>query len=213
VSTRDDDGTLSFAPEETAHSVVENILGIATGTFVAALGLYLLKAGGAVTGGTAGLVLLLTHLADALPFGVLYFLVNLPFAVLGLWRKGWRFALLTVISIAIVSALAEVNDAMLPLAAVDPVYAALGGNLLAGIGMLVLFRHGSSLGGINVVALLVQDRTGFRAGWTQLVFDMAVVAASFAVLPWPTVLLSAGGAVLLNLVLAMNHRPGRYIGH
>jgi len=27
------------------------------------------------------------------------------------------------------------------------------------------------------------------------------------------VLLSAAGAVLLSLVLALNHRPGRYVGH
>jgi uncharacterized membrane-anchored protein YitT (DUF2179 family) len=61
--------------------------------------------------------------------------------------------------------------------------------------------------------LLIQERTGFRAGWTQLILDLVIILISLLVIPAPAVLLSAIGAVLLNLVLAMNHRPGRYIGH
>jgi hypothetical protein len=41
--------------------------------------------------------------------------------------------------------------------------------------------------------------------------DTAVVVAFFAVGDTTQVLLSAAGAVVLNLVLAMNHRPGRYL--
>lgn len=41
------------------HSVVEDVFGLVTGTFLASLGIYLLKAAHAVTGGTAGLALLL----------------------------------------------------------------------------------------------------------------------------------------------------------
>jgi len=39
-----------------------------------------------------------------------------------------------------------------------------------------------------------------------------VVLFSLLVLPWPTVLLSALGAVVMSIVLTMNHREGRYIG-
>ena len=46
-----------------------------------------------------------------------------------------------------------------------------------------------------------------------MIFDVIIVAAALLVVPWPNVVLSALGAVVLNLVLAMNHRPGRYIGH
>ena len=205
--------SLVFDWDETAHTAPEDALGLLTGTFVVALGLSLLKAGGAVTGGTAGLALLIAHAAEGVSFGALFLVVNLPFAALAIWKRGWRFALRTTISIAAVSGFTELNAALIPLDAPNPVYAALGGNLLAGVGVLILFRHGASIGGINIVALLVQDKTGFRAGWTQMAFDLAIVALSLAIAPWPIVLLSAAGAVLLNMVIALNHRPGRYIGH
>ena len=42
--------------------------------------------------------------------------------------------------------------------------------------------------------------------------DVVIILVSFTVAPPLTVLLSAVGAVLLNLILALNHRPGRYHG-
>ena len=63
------------------------ILGIATGTFLASLGLHLLHAAHAVTGGTAGLSLLLGY-ATGWPFWALFTLINVPFALLAVWRRG-----------------------------------------------------------------------------------------------------------------------------
>jgi uncharacterized membrane-anchored protein YitT (DUF2179 family) len=79
--------------------------------------------------------------------------------------------------------------------------------------MLMLFRHRSSLGGLNTLALIVQDRVGWRAGYVQMAFDVVIITASLFVVPPANVLLSATGAVVLNIVLALNHRPGRYLGH
>lgn len=201
-----------FEQASTTHSLFEDVLGILTGTFAAALGLYFLQSAQAVTGGTAGVALLIDY-ATSWPFWAIYALVNIPFAVLAIWKKGVNFTVRTVISIGLVSGFSVLYREFLPLGDINPILAIFAGNLLAGIGILILFRHRSSLGGINVIALLVQDRTGFRAGWTQMIFDVLIIAAALLVVPWPSVLWSAAGAVLLNLVLAMNHRPGRYIGH
>ena len=92
----------------------------------------------------------------------------------------------------------------------EPLYAMVLGNLLAGAGILVLFRHGASLGGFNIVALMAQDRWGVPAGYLLLVLDVAVILGSLAVSSGTTVLMSAFGAIVLNLILAVNHRPGRY---
>lgn len=204
--------SLVFEQASTAHTPAEDVLGILTGTFAASLGLHLLNTAGAVTGGTAGLSLLLGY-ATAWPFPVLFAVVNLPFAALALWKKGVSFTVRTAISIALVSLFSWVHQHLFVIAELQPFYGVLAGNLLAGIGLLILFRHRASLGGVNIIALVLQDRTGFRAGWSQMIFDVLIVAASALVVPWPVVLMSAVGAVLLNLVLALNHRPGRYIGH
>jgi len=203
--------SLVFDEKTTRHSVAEDVLGMLTGTFTASFGLSLLNASEAVTGGTAGLSLLLGF-ATGVPFWVLFAVINLPFAVLAVWKKGWDFTVRTLIAIALVSGFSVVHETFFVVGELNPVYGTLAGNLMAGIGLLIVFRHGGSLGGFNIVALVVQDATGFRAGWTLMVFDVLVVLSALLVVPWPNVVLSAAGAVLLNLVLALNHRPGRYIG-
>ncbi|WP_431804736.1 YitT family protein [Microbacterium sp. bgisy203] len=203
--------SLVFDDKAQAHSVAEDILGILTGTFLVSLGLHLLHAAHAVTGGTAGLSLLLGY-ATGWPFWLLFALINVPFALLAVWRRGWDFTIRTVVSIALVSAWALVHDALFPIDWIEPWYGTMAGNLLAGVGILILFRHRSSVGGVNIIGLEVQDRTGFRAGWTMMIFDVLIILSALLVVPWQNVLMSAVGAVLLNLVLALNHRPGRYLG-
>lgn len=193
------------------HSPLEDGFGLLSGTFVASLGLFLLKSAVAVTGGTAGLALLLSY-AGGWSFGLLFFAINLPFFVLAVRQKGWDFAVRTLVAIALVAGFAYLHPLMLAGFRPNPVYATLVGNLLAGVGMLMLFRHRASLGGFNTLALILQDRLGWRAGYVQLAFDTAIIVAALAVVPLPGVLLSAAGAVLLNAVLALNHRPGRYLG-
>jgi uncharacterized membrane-anchored protein YitT (DUF2179 family) len=194
------------------HSPLEDVFGLLSGTFIASLGIYLLKAAQAVTGGTAGLSLLLSY-ASGWPFGVLYVLTNVPFLALAVRAKGWDFTIRTLVSIVLVSGFAYLHPLMLPEAQVNPVYATLVGNLLAGVGMLMVFRHRSSLGGLNTLALILQDRLGWKAGYSQLAMDVAIIVSALAVVPVTNVLLSAAGAVVLNAVLALNHRPDRYLGH
>ncbi|RHA37526.1 YitT family protein [Cellulomonas rhizosphaerae] len=194
------------------HSRLEDALGIFIGTFVLSLGLFLLRSVDAVTGGTAGLSLLLVHVVE-LPFGVLFALVNLPFLLLAIHQRGWGFTLRTALCIALVSTMSGLHAQIFGAVDLPTAYGVLAGNVLAGVGLLILFRHGSSVGGFTIVALILQDRAGWRAGYVQMVLDTVVVLAAFTVVGPGTVLLSAAGAFLLNLIVALNHRPGRYLGY
>lgn len=198
-------------PAPVRHSIADDAVGLVSGIVAATIGLALLKAAGAVTGGTAGLALLLSY-AIPVPFGVLFVAVNAPFLVLAAVKKGWNFTLRTGSAIAAVSALSALQPRLLRFETVDPLYAVLVGNLLIGVGLLILFRHRASLGGFNILALLLQERLGWRAGWVQMALDVTIVLTAFAVVSPGNVLRSAAGAIVLNLVLALNHRPGRYLG-
>jgi hypothetical protein len=46
-----------------------------------------------------------------------------------------------------------------------------------------------------------------------MVLDLCVVVGALLVAPVSHVLISALGAALLNVVLVLNHRPGRYTGY
>jgi uncharacterized membrane-anchored protein YitT (DUF2179 family) len=199
-------------PTAPPHSRFEDAVGIVTGAFLASLGLFALAAGGVTTGGTAGLALLLAHVLGW-SFSALFVVVSLPFVVLAVRGKGWAFTLRSAVAVTLVSGFSALQPHLLGVATIGPLYAAVVGNLLAGIGILVVFRHRSSLGGFNVVALLCQERLGWRAGYVQMALDVGVVLAFAAVShDLALTLSSAVGAVLLNLVIAMNHRPGRYTG-
>ena len=208
MTTPDDTADFDAPP----HTTWDDVMGILTGTFVASLGIFLMKSSSVVTGGTAGLSLLLSYVFDR-PFGALFLLVNVPFFALAVWKKGWNFTIRTVISVSLVSAFSHLHTEALGTLTISPVYAAIGGNLLAGVGLLILFRHKSSLGGFNIIALLAQERLGWRAGYVQLVLDAVVVLSALGVVSPANVALSACGAVVLNISLATNHRPGRYLGY
>ncbi len=62
---------------------------------------------------------------------------------------------------------------VLDLASLDKLYGVVAGNLLAGVGLLILFRHRAGLGGFNVLALYLQENFGIRAGYFQLAVDVA----------------------------------------
>ena len=197
--------------EATRHSWLEDVLGLLSGTLLASLGLFLLHASATVTGGTAGLALLLSY-ALPVPFGLIFIVVNLPFLVAAISRKGVSFTVRTLLAIGLLTLFTQLHLAMLPNIALPGLYATVVGNTLAGIGLLILFRHRASLGGFNIVGLILQERRGIPAGYVQLALDLVVVLTALSVLPVANVALSALGAVVLNLCIAVNHRADRYTG-
>jgi uncharacterized membrane-anchored protein YitT (DUF2179 family) len=192
------------------HGPLDDAQGWFAGMLLVALGVSLLAAGRLVTGGTVGLAMLLHYLTGA-DIGWALLAVNLPFAALS-WRVlGARF---TLRSAAAVGLLAAVTSAMPRWIAIDriaPGYAALAGGLAIGVGLLILLRHRTSLGGFNAVALWAHRRYGASVGLVQFALDGLVLAASLVTLPSNTVALSLLAAAVLNLTLAVNHRPGRYV--
>jgi len=58
---------------------------------------------------------------------------------------------------------------------------------------------------------VLQKRFGWRAGWVQMGIDGAILVASLAMVEPQRILMSIAGALALNLTLALNHRPGRYV--
>ncbi|MEX2696469.1 YitT family protein [Rhizobium mongolense] len=192
------------------HSLFDDAQGLVAGSMLAVLGVSLLSSAGLLAGGTAGMAFLL-HYATGWSFGLCFFAVNLPFYYLAFRRLGPAFTVKTFVAIALTSVLSEIAPRFIGLSHVDPVAGALFGGLVIGAGMLALFRHRASLGGIGILSLYIQDRFGWRAGFVQLGFDGLVLALSFFVASPFIVACSVLGAVVLNLTLAINHRKDRYI--
>ncbi|MDT3677535.1 MAG: YitT family protein [Burkholderiaceae bacterium] len=192
------------------HSLIDDTVAFASAAILIALGIAFFEQARLVTGGTAGLALLVSY-GLGVPFGAVFLLINLPFFALGWMKLGASFALRTGFAVVLVSAISALQRRWLAFETVQPAWAALTGGLLIGVGLLILFRHRCSLGGFNVLALWLQERRGWRAGWVQLGLDALILLLSLGMVgPW-TVVLSLLGVTALNLTLAVNHRPGRYV--
>lgn len=192
------------------HSLFEDAQALLTGTLFAALGVALFKQAGLLSGGTVGLAFVL-HYASGWPFGLLFLVVNLPFYALAWRRMGPAFTIKSLLAVVLLAALAEALPHWLRISELNPAFAAIGGGLLVGAGLIILFRHRASLGGLNVLLLWLQETRGWRAGYLQAGLDGAILLAALALVPAERIGLSLLGMAAINAALAINHRPGRYI--
>jgi len=192
------------------HSLLEDIQGLSLGVFLCGFGIFLLTSAGLITGQTAGVAVILSYFTGY-SFGMVFFAINLPFYVLAWKRLGAAFTIKSLISVTMLSVMTEVVPLGIALDHIEPVFAALAFGAMVGLGLLAMFRHNGSLGGLGVVALLVQDTTNFRAGYVQLMFDAVVFGIALFLFPLEIVAYSLLGALVLNLIIAINHRRDRYI--
>ena len=192
--------------------MAEDVHAILMGSSFAALGVVMLKSAGVVTGGVAGIALIFAYLTHW-PVGPLFFGLNLPFFVLAQRTLGWTFTLKSLATTGLLSVFTVVMPGWLHIAGVDPVFAAIFGGTLIGMGVLALARHRSSVGGIGVLALWIYEKRGVNAGKVQMTCDVLIVASAFFVVDLRHLALSVLSAVALSLVMIAYHRPGRYAGY
>ena len=177
---------------------------------MAGVGVHMLTTAGLITGQTAGIAVIISYLTGY-SFGLVFFVVNIPFYAVAWKRLGTAFTVKSLLSVSLLSVLTEVIPLGMVFSNLDPLLGAITFGALTGLGLLALFRHNGSLGGLGVIALLIQDTTGFRAGWVQLIFDGALFGLAFFLFDPVIVMYSLVGAVVLNLIITINHRRDRYI--
>nr|WP_314709351.1 YitT family protein [uncultured Comamonas sp.] len=199
----------AVAPAPTPHTTLEDAAAIVTGVLMISVGVALFKQAGLVTGGMAGLAFAL-HYASDVGFGVWFFILNLPFYWLAVKKMGWAFTFKTFCAVGLLAVVSELQPYFLQLQSVQAPYAAVVGGILMGVGMLVLFRHRCSIGGLGIAALYLQQRYGWRAGYVQMGLDCIILISAFFIVDLEQALWSILAALTLNQVLSMNHRPGRY---
>lgn len=195
--------------QKTHHGFVEDLFALVCAGLFVAFGVHLFQAQDLMVGGAAGLALLGTHVFD-MEFGQLFFIINLPFYALAWTQIGKRFTINTFISVTTVSVLSDLVPRYVDISQVNPLFAAVFGGMLIGVGMLIMFRHTSSLGGVGILAFFLQAKYNLKAGTFQLSVDTTILLAALLFIDWHLVVISVLAAVCLNMVLSLNHRPDRY---
>ncbi|AHE53914.1 YitT family protein [Sphingomonas sanxanigenens] len=194
------------------HSLFEDVYALVVGCVLIVLGLLLLRAAGLTTGGIAGLSLLFSYLLPV-PVGLLFALINLPFFLFAGRVMGRRFMIKTVLLNLGIVITAGLAPEVFRLATIAPPVAAFAGGMVIGMGTLSVARHGAGVGGIGVIGLWLQQRHGWNAGRTQILFDAVILGASLTVLSPEAFIWSMLSAAAISGILMAWHRPGRYTGY
>lgn len=191
------------------HSLLEDILAMVIGTLLISLGVTMYGNTGLLTGGTAGLAFLIQY-STTFSFGFVFFIINLPFYWLSIREMGWEFTSKTFLSVFLLSFFSEMTPNFIQFTEINALYASIVGGFLIGAGFLMLFRHNASLGGLNILARYLAKTRGISMGKFQMCVDCGIIFLSMFTVHWWLIVVSIIGAVALNSIIAVNHKPGRY---
>jgi uncharacterized membrane-anchored protein YitT (DUF2179 family) len=128
-----------------------------------------------LSGGVTGMALLLNRLAG-FPLGLAMALLNVPIFVLGARYIGRAFVLRSAAAVLATWILADY--APVPAWTHDSLLAGVFGGLLAGLGTALAMKAGGSLGGFDILGVVVNRRFGLGVGEVLLVLNGAMVVVA-----------------------------------
>jgi len=197
-------------PEGVSHSLFDDVQAILLASLFMSFGVALFTQQEFLIGGTAGVAFLGSY-ASSWSFGQLFFVINIPFYGLALWRLGWFFTLKTFVAVGLVSILSDWIPLWIVIDSSIPLFAAIFGGSMMGAGLLMLFRHKASLGGLNILSLYLSKYHNVNAGRFQMVMDVIIIILAIYIVDiWATIY-SVIAAICMNAVLAINFKKGRYL--
>lgn len=172
-----------------AFSVPWNLFLLTLGTFLLALGINgLVVPHGLISGGVSGIGLLLYYASGVLSPGLWLLALNIPIAIAGWILVSRRFVLYTCFGMLAITGWLEVLQFALPVH--DKLLAAMAAGILMGAGAGTGLRSFGSSGGLDIIAVILHQRFGFRIGQISFLFNATVFAVSLAVITLDQILYS-----------------------
>jgi len=135
-----------------------------------------------IDGGVVGISILLSYITG-IPLSVFIVVLNLPFLYIGYNQIGKTFALATVFA---VFSLAGWVAYFRPIPEVthDPFLAAVFGGIIIGVGVGLIIRYGGSLDGTEIIAIILDKKTGFSVGEVVMFMNFFILGSAGFVFSW-----------------------------
>jgi len=197
---------MSIEKKQLISSVFWNLALLLAGSVVVAIGINsIIIPKGFVTGGLSGVCLLLYYVTGIMSPGLWYFIINIPVFVVGWIFISKRFFFYSLygmivfsISLEMVTFTIDIHDSFL---------AILAGGTILGVGGGLGFHSLGSLGGMDIVSILLNQKFGIRIGSFLFAFNTILFILSFGTLDTDLVLYSVAlsfvSSQVLNHVLTM----------
>lgn len=143
---------------------------------------------GLVSGGVSGISLLIYYFTQTLTPGLWLLLLNIPIAAAGWLLVSRRFLLYSAYGMLAITVCMELITFTLPVH--DKLLAAIAGGAILGAGVGTSLRSLGSSGGLDIIAIILHQRFGFRVGQVSFLFNAVLFTASFALMDTDVVLYS-----------------------
>lgn len=144
--------------------------------------------------GITGFAQLINSLSERfLPFtlstSLMYFALNVPLFILGWFKIGHKFTFFTIVAVIAGSFMMKV---VTPLTVHwDPLLCAIFGGVINGIGTGFALKNGISTGGLDIVGIVIRQKTGMNYGKFNILVNLVIIAAAGFVFGWTRALYSA----------------------
>ncbi|RHW54674.1 YitT family protein [Lactobacillus bombicola] len=144
--------------------------------------------------GITGFAQLINTLSERyLPFtlttSVMYFALNVPLLLVAWFKIGHKFTFFTIITVILGSIMMRVLQPVNM--HVDPLVCAIFGGMINGLGTGFALKNGISTGGLDIVGIVVQKKTGTSYGKVSIFINLVIIAAAGVAFGWNRALYSA----------------------
>ena len=132
--------------------------------------------------GVVGISIMASYLTK-IQLGLFTFLFNMPFFIIGYKQIGKTFALSTLFANIVLSISVTILRPV-PGLTQDVLLAAVFGGILLGVGVGLIIRNGGSLDGTEIIAIIMDKRTGFSIGEIVMFFNLFILSSAGLVFGW-----------------------------
>lgn len=162
---------------------IKRYLFLFVGSIITAIGLEIfLVPNNVIDGGIVGISIMASFLTGK-PLGLFLVLLNIPFLYLGYKQIGKTFAISTTFAIC---SLSYWTSYFHPVAEIthDLFLAAVFGGIITGLGVGIIIRHGGSLDGTEIVAIIMDKRSGFSVGEIVMFMNLFILSSAGLIFQW-----------------------------
>lgn len=161
---------------------IKRFLLINLGIIILASGLhFFLIPSNLAVGGLTGFSMVVNYIVPIIPIGIIMFIANIFLFILAYIVIGKEFMGYTIYSSLVLSGIIYLLGIVAPINAPivdDIILNLIYGIGIQGIGMAIVLNQGTSTGGTDIIAKIINKYTGLAIGRSLLLADIVIVASS-----------------------------------
>jgi len=135
-----------------------------------------------IDGGVVGISIISSYLSK-LPLGLFISLLNIPFLAFVYKKLGKTFVFTSLYCIVLLSLIVNLISGKPPVTE-DPLLACAFGGIILGTGLGIILRYNGSLDGTEMLAVVLNRKTGFSVGEIIMFFNVFILGSAGFVFGW-----------------------------